>query len=451
MTAQSVRAVAKVFREKGSDAWFTLSSADLLRHYNPAEDSAVPPSLRHSVTGGASLLKGNDILDVWFESGSSWNSVLRQRNLGYPADLYLEGSDQHRGWFQLSLLPALGATGQAPFKTLLTHGFMVDKHGKKMSKSLGNDIKVEDLLKDHGADVCRWWVCSLAYENDVKVDMEFFNLAGESYRKVRNTLRFMLSNLDDVGTEESGKWTVDSGHQAAPTSLEAWVLGGYDSVARAVTQAYAHYDFRAAYEALYDFCNTTLSAVYLAAVKDRLYCDKPDSPRRRQTQRALWRLTDGLCRLLAPVLCHTADEAWRALRKADPKDSDTTVHTQAFVESLGAKPHAAWPKVMQAVEAATKALEQAKSALGVENPLDAGVVLPDQDGALAAAKFDAADLADLLGVSRVTLDRAATAPRILDLRNEPRCERSWKRDGTVKKRSDGGMLSDRDAAAIGVA
>jgi isoleucyl-tRNA synthetase len=453
MTPASVRAVAKVFREKGSDAWFQLTARDLLAHYDAKSDPACPPHLSSLLTPHSSsfpaLTKGADILDVWFESGSSWNAVMRERKLGYPVDLYLEGSDQHRGWFQLSLLPALGATGRPPFKTLLTHGFMVDKHGKKMSKSLGNDIKVEDLLKDHGADVCRWWVCSLSYENDVKVDMEFFNLAGESYRKVRNTLRFMLSNLDDYSA--SSHPTSDIPH---PTSLEAWVLSEYNTVATNVLAAYNRYDFGAAHEALYNFCNETLSAVYLAAVKDRLYCDKADSPRRRQTQAALYQLTDGLCRLLAPILCHTADEAWRALRKADPKDTSTTVHTQSALERFPVEASPAWSKVMDAINNATKALEEAKSSMGVENRLDAGVTLPDPGGELAKANFNTpegrADLADLLGVSRVQLDPSATTPRIQDLRNEPRCERSWKRDGTVKQRSDGGQLSDRDAAAVGV-
>ncbi|MBY0261832.1 MAG: class I tRNA ligase family protein, partial [Phycisphaerales bacterium] len=454
LTAHSVRAVAKLVREKGSDAWFNLSPTDLLQYYDPSTDPDPvariifpTPSLRHSVT--ESLRKGHDILDVWFESGSSWNSCMRERGLGYPVDLYLEGSDQHRGWFQLSMLPALGATGRPPFKTLLTHGFMVDKLGKKMSKSLGNDIKVEDLLKDHGADVCRWWVASLSYENDVKVDMEFFNLAGESYRKVRNTLRFMLSNLDDfVASGGTGVPPVMVS-SPAPTTLDAWVLAEFDQTSREVLKAYETYDFRTVQEALYRFASETLSSVYLAAVKDRLYCDAPSSPRRRQTQATLFTLTDGLCRLLAPVLCHTADEAYRALHKADPKDAAICVHTHGFLPALGVESDTDWPAVMSAVAEASKSLEKAKASMGVDNPLDAGVVLKDPHNTLA--KFDLVDIADLLGVSRVTLEPGQGDPRILDLRNEPRCERSWKRDGTVKPRSDGNLLSDRDAQAIGLA
>jgi len=443
MTPASVRAVIAVVREKGSDAWFTLSTQELLKDYELVKDKDAPRSL--TVASLMELKKGQDILDVWFESGSSWNAVLRQRNLGYPADLYLEGSDQHRGWFQLSLLPALGVTGRPPFKTILTHGFMVDKDGRKLSKSRTDAARyeVESLASEFGVDVMRWWVSSLPYENDVKVDLEFFTVAGESYRKVRNTLRFLLSNLADY-VPMAGGATRDKA--VPPTSVDAWVLAEFDALSTRVVGAYNAFDFRSANQALYHFCNTTLSAVYLAAVKDRLYCDRADSPRRRQTQNTLWELTDGLCRLLAPILCHTSDEAYRALWKAGP-DDPRCVHVETFTaSSVTADPR--WVKVMEAREQAQSAIEAAKAGLGVENPLDAGVVLPDPEGALTA--FDPVDMADLLGVSEVTLDRAAREPRVLDLRSRARCERSWKRDGTVKERGDGGLLSDRDAAAVGV-
>ncbi|MBX3386231.1 MAG: isoleucine--tRNA ligase [Phycisphaeraceae bacterium] len=454
MTSASVRAVAKVFRETGSDAWFTLGPADLLKYYNPDADRELPKDFANWMRDALpTLTKGSDILDVWFESGSSWNAVMRERGMAhtdrpYFVDLYLEGSDQHRGWFQLSLLPALGATGKTPFHTLLTHGFMVAKDGRKLSKSQGDSV--DDLFQKYGADVMRWWVCSLSYDNDVKVDSSFFELAGESYRKVRNTLRFMLSNLDDFTPSCDGK----AGHcvdakDFAPTSLDAWVLAEYDRLAAEVIRSYETYEFARAHELIYEFCNRTLSAVYLAAVKDRLYCDKSDSPRRRRTQTALWDLTDGLCRLLAPVLVHTADEAHRALRKVDPKDADACVHLKTFITSFGVKADDAWPVAMNAIESARLVLEQAKADLGVKDPLDAGVILADPDGRLA--RFDPTDLADLLGVSRVELDPKTDKARVLDLRDQPQCERSWKRDGTVRQRSDGGMLSDRDAEAIGMA
>lgn len=492
LTPMSVRAVAKVFREKGSDAWFTESTAQLLRHYDLSKDPHAPKGL-----DVASLKKGPDIFDVWFESGSSWNAVMRERSPGwhgtpcressspgtecrttpgtpgtpgtecratsecpdYPIDLYLEGSDQHRGWFQSSLLPALGATGRAPYKTLLTHGFIVDKDGKKMSKSLGNTLEVEALMKNYGADVCRWWVASLAFENDIKADVSYFDTAGEAYRKVRNTLRFMLSNLADFTPSPPGK---DSScgegmciafNAYPPTSLDAWVLGEFDALSATVTKCYEECDFRGATSAIYNFCNDTLSALYCAAVKDRLYCDRADSKRRRRTQSTMWDLTDGLCRLLAPILPHSADEAYRALRKAAPNDAETTVHMKEFgasFQSHGLEVDAeGWARVMQSRTEALKALEGVRSGGEgtIDNPLDAGLALPDPDGTLA--RFDPVDLADLLGVSRVMVDRSAMQPRVVDLRGEPRCERSWKRDGTVKQRADGGWLSDRDAEAVG--
>ena len=196
LTPDSVRAVAKRMLEKGSDAWFSERPEELLRYYNPKLDSLSPPHLELHT-----LEKMYDIFDVWFESGSSWKAVLEERFHTTVADVYLEGSDQHRGWFHLSLLPSIGIHQKAPFKHLVTHGFMVDKDGYKMSKSTGNALNVDDLLQTYGADVLRWWVASLNPENDIKVDLEFFNVASDSYRKVRNTFRFLLSNLYDFSCE----------------------------------------------------------------------------------------------------------------------------------------------------------------------------------------------------------------------------------------------------------
>jgi isoleucyl-tRNA synthetase len=432
LTPGTVRAIAKRFREKGSDAWFTDGPAELLAHWNAAADPDAPKGVDIS-----KLVKLYDIFDVWFESGSSWNAVLRERGLGFPADLYLEGSDQHRGWFQLSLLPALGATGKPPFKALVTHGFIVDKDGKKMSKSIGNTIEVEDLLKQVGAEVCRWWVFSVPYEGDIKVDMSFFTTAGESYRKVRNTVRYLLSNLYDYTP------AADEAAQLAktdPNSIDGWALGEFCKLQEAVLTSYRGANFRDAQVAIFDFCNSTLSSEWFAATKDRLYCDRADGTRRRATQRAMNAVAEGLIRMLAPVLPHTADEAWRALKGADAKNVVFEQHVPiTFAAAAG------WPAVFAARESAMKALEEAKSQ-GIENSLDAGLVIPDADGTL---KPFAAELADLMGVSRVTLDPAAKLVSVTDLREEPRCERSRKRDGTVRERADGGLLSDRDAEAVG--
>ncbi|MHC5022710.1 MAG: isoleucine--tRNA ligase [Planctomycetota bacterium] len=438
MTAASVRAVATAFGRRGSDAWFTDDPAALLADYDASSDPDAPAGLDVHA-----LEKMGDIFDVWFESGSSWHAVMRRLDLGYPIDLYLEGSDQHRGWFQLSLLPGIGVTGQSPFTSVLTHGFMVDKDGHKMSKSLGNALQVDELLKHFGADVCRWWVSSLAYEGDIKVDLAFFELAGESYRKVRNTLRFLLSNLSDFQpcTSENPNGMCVDLSSLSPTSIDAWVVQQAGQLEKLVREAYEAYDFRRAHQCLYDFCSDTLSAFYCAAVKDRLYCDGPDSPRRRATQTVMWDLVELLTRLLAPILPHSADEAYRSLWR----DDERCVHLETFLDWPSVEAHAGWAAVLAAREQALKALEDAKPR-GIDNPLDAEVVLPDPDGVLAPFS---ADLPDVLGVSRVRLVESGEVT-VNDLREEPRCERSWKRDGTVKQRSDGGWLTDRDAAAVGV-
>jgi isoleucyl-tRNA synthetase len=463
MTSATVRAVIEALGEKGSDGWFSMTPEQLLATYRPGEDDQLQPEIRDALVSGAltlgALRKGGDILDVWFESGSSWYSCVLTRGLGFTlpdrsdrVDLYLEGSDQHRGWFQLSLLPGLGVLGVPPFKTLLTHGFIVDRDGRKLSKSRADAerYEVDNLCAEFGVDVMRWWVASLTYENDVKADVELFGIAGESYRKVRNTLRFMLSNLSDFTPTCDGARGGDCTPAAdfPPESIDSWVLGEYNRVAEVVINAYEQFDFKTVHKAIFDFCNTTLSADYLGAVKDRLYCDAPDSPRRRRTQTVLWDLTDGLCRLLAPILCHTADEAYRSLWKAADTD-ERCVHTQEFIRRFDVQASPAWAGVPAVREAAKSALEQAKADMGVENPLDAGIELPASAAELAG--LDAVDLADLLGVSEVKISPSAGQVRVIDLRDRPRCERSWKRDGTVKQRSDGGILSDRDAAVLGLA
>ena len=439
MTEASSKVVADLIRSKGSDVWFSESPTTLLEGYIPSEDPEAPTELKDGSVTIDQLSKGQDILDVWFESGSSWNAVMRERSGGedFPIDLYLEGSDQHRGWFQLSLLPSLGVMGEPAFKTLLTHGFMVDKDGKKLSKSKGASLK--DLFDRFGADVLRWWVCGIAYENDVKVDEEFFKLAGESYRKVRNTFKFMLSNLNEFEADDSISFD--------ETSLEAWVLGEFDLLCEKVTAAYNGYAFHEVHKLIYNFCNTTLSGEYLSAVKDRLYCDSADSDRRKQSQQALFIMTDGLAKLLTPVMCHTADEAYRSLHQIDPKDATQSVHLTAFPSPTGAKASGDWAAVMSMLEVAQKVLEQSRVEQGIDNPLDAGLKIVDADGVMC--KFNMDDLADFCGVSRVeTVTSGETT--VTDLQEEPRCDRSWKRDGTVKLRSDGGMLSDRDALAVGV-
>ena len=432
MTAASIRAISLKLKEKGSNLWFQDSPESLLSDYDPSQDPEAPKDLVIS-----ELSKGQDIFDVWFESGASWSAVMETDESSELIDLYLEGSDQHRGWFQLSLLLSLGVLKKPAFKTVLTHGFMVDKDGKKMSKSGGNALTVESLLKQYGADVCRWWVSSLSYENDIKVDTSFFDIAGDAYRKVRNTLRFLLSNLDGY---EAIPYTQESlstfCKELDPKTPEAYILSKAQGLSETCLSAYKDFRFKEAHQALYQFCNSDLSSLYCSLVKDRLYCDEKNSPRRQRAQQCLHVLLEILLRLLSPILPHTSDEGFQSLY---PEQS---IH---LAEPLSIKvdydPN--WDQVMAKRPDILKHLEDAKEK-GIENSLDCGLILGND-----AQEFslDLTDLADLFSVSSIELV-SGTDIQIEDRRNAPRCDRSWKRDKTVKERDNGLYLSDRDYDAI---
>ena len=367
-------------------------------------------------------------------------SVLKARNIGYPADLYLEGSDQHRGWFQLSLLPALGATGEAPFKAIFTHGFMVDAQGKKMSKSGGNAMEVDEILKTHGADVCRWWVSTLKFANDIKVDWEFFKVAADEYRKVRNTIRFLLGNISDFDiTKDKIEFTEED-----KVSIDYWAYAKLTEYVNETREAYSNLDYKRASELIFSFCYNTLSAVYMVAVKDRLYCDKADSRRRRRTQTVIYAISDSLIRLLAPILVHTADEAYLSLTgKSD-------IHIQDFPIIINIDLDSSWNEIIDIREKSLKELEEAKER-GISNPLDAGIIINLEKSIYDKLKPYEEDLADLCGVSRFNIENGdGLNISVYDLSDKLRCERSWKRDETVKERTNGGILSDRDAEALGV-
>ncbi len=442
MTVKMVLAVAEKIREKGSDVWFFSEPHELLDSYDPQDDPETPPWLesKEDIKG---LLKGGDVFDVWFESGSSWNSVLNARDLGYPADMYLEGSDQHRGWFQSSLLVALGATGEPPFRALFTHGFMVDARGRKMSKSGGNAIEVEDMLSKYGADICRWWVSSLSYSNDIKVDWEFFDVAADEYRKIRNTIRFLLGNLsdfdpaeDNVDFEEEDKYSIDH-----------WAYCEFARFANETADAYSGFRYKQASDLIFSFCCDEMSAVYLACIKDRLYCESKNSRKRRRAQTVMYQVAEGIIKFLAPVLVHTSFEAYKSLRKND----NANVHLETFPHVEKAEADKTWNDVMDLRKLCLKALEDARGEGGMNNPLDVALTVTVKEDLYDEIRKFEPELEDLCGVSRFEVSAGDEIHmELTDLSREPRCERSWKRGKTVKKRSNGRFLSERDASALGL-
>lgn len=429
LTEQSVRHISSKIHSAGSDIWFRSTAQELLEGYNPSSDACAPQPFNC-----ATAKKLNDIFDVWFESGSSWHAVLNERQQASQADLYLEGSDQHRGWFHLSLLPCLAVNYSAPFKALLTHGFIVDKDGRKMSKSSGNALTVDDILKNHGAEVTRWWVSSLSYENDIKVDASFFKEAGDLYRKIRNTIRFLLSNLNGFSTDIQS--CLKSAQLFPADTIDAYVLSLLDQFEKTTLGYYKNYQFREANSTIYHFCNDTLSSFYLSSIKDRMYCDALDSERRIRAQVTLRIILEVLIRLLTPILPHTCDEVMESMNP----NSDSIQGTSALHVSFTNPSN--WDLVMETRKTVQKALENAKSN-GIENSLDAGIQLPES---LSIREF-LPDLADIFGVSRVEFSTIETIA-IQDLRDQHRCERSWKRDETVKEWPNGAILSERDYHAI---
>ncbi len=286
--------VTGLFGERGSDCWFELEPEELL-----------PPGTVCPGCGRADFLKEDDIFDVWFESGSSHRAVvIEDPRLSYPADLYLEGTDQHRGWFQLSLLLAAATTDRAPFRSVLTHGFVVDRNGEKMSKSRGNFISVAGALKKFPADILRLWFSSIDYQKDISVSLDLVQKISESYRKIRNTFKYCLGNLDDFNPAEDGLPPEEM------DEIDLWILNEAAGVSDRVTEAYRQFDFHRVYREIHNFCVIQMSSFYMDVLKDRLYTYAAKGRKRRSTQTVLWEITSLLARLLAPILVFTAEEVW---------------------------------------------------------------------------------------------------------------------------------------------
>jgi len=289
-----VRHVRDLFAQHGADYWFEHPAADLL-----------PGGIRCTRCGGTTFEKENDIFDVWFESGSSHRAVLREHpHLTWPADLYLEGTDQHRGWFQLSLIPSMGAYDEPPFRTVLTHGFVVDDHGDKMSKHKGNFISVGDALREVGAELFRLWVSSINYQDDIPTSIDLIKGVGDEYRRIRNTFRILLGNLADFDPQVHRL----PSERLAP--VDRWILTELRKVIERCLIAYEEYAFHRVFSTLHNFCTVQLSSIYVDVLKDPMYCDAVDSPRRRSGQTAMYDVLTALARLLAPILVHTTEEVW---------------------------------------------------------------------------------------------------------------------------------------------
>ena len=386
ITDASIKAVSDLFRKEGSDAWYKYDANDIL------------PKTEVCECGASDWEKDPDIMDVWFDSGSTWSAVCRERpELRWPVDMYMEGADQFRGWFQSSLLTSVATQGVAPYREVLCHGWVVDAQGKQMHKSAGNGMEPSEIIRDYGADIIRLWVASSDYTVDVRAGKEIFRQLSEAYRKMRNTARFMLGNISDF---DPAKDMVDNDQLF---EIDRWALEACNKLTATMRDAYEHYDFSRAYHALYNFCVIDMSNFYMDVIKDRLYC--ADDHARRCAQTALYRILIDFTKLLAPILCFTSQEIWSYIPTLDGM-KDYVVFEQmpeakaAADEAFEAK----WDRIMAIRDDVKKVLEQARADKVIGSALEAGLTLycsKEVYDFLNAIPMD--ELADLFIVSHVDL------------------------------------------------
>ncbi len=391
----------ELFKKEGADAWFSRSAQEL-----------VPPGTQCPDCGGTNLRKEMDILDVWFDSGSSHAAVLDRRpDLPWPSDVYLEGGDQYRGWFHSSLLVGLVSHGGAPYRSVLTNGWVLDGKGRAMSKSLGNVIDPNEVIKTHGAETLRLWVASVDFREDVVISPEILARLSEAYRKLRNTFRYCLSNLYDFDPARDSA----SGDQLE--EIDAWTLKRTAEILDRVEAAYDEAAFHKAYRAIYDFATVDLSAFYFDILKDRLYTSPAKSVRRRAAQTVLYQIAECLVRVVAPLMCFTADEVWSHLpRPASGAAREPSVHLARFVSSSVLRELVPqkyqerlenWPRLVAVRDAVLKALEAARRDKLIHSPLEAKVRLSADESLAALLKDYLSELPTLFIVSQVELASSA--------------------------------------------
>tara|TARA_B100001179_G_scaffold141203_1_gene101967 strand:+ start:674 stop:3496 length:2823 start_codon:yes stop_codon:yes gene_type:complete len=437
LTTALTEHAAKVFEAFGADAWYERDLSEF-----------VPPKHKCDTCGGNEFKREQDILDVWFDSGSSHEAVLEDRQLGWPAEIYLEGSDQYRGWFHSSLLVGQGTRGKAPYRQVITHGFVVDESGRKMSKSLGNDIAPQTVIEESGAEILRLWVAMVDYREDVRIGKEILARVIEAYRKIRNTLRILVANLHDFEPIED----------AVPTDqleeLDRFVLARYADNATRVITAYDRYDFQQIFQTLNRFVTVELSALYIDIVKDRLYTFAPAHPARRSTQTAIFRIADGLTRLIAPILPVTADELWKVL----PGSREVSVHLADFPsgldELIDSELVKRWERLVRIREAVNAKIEILRKNKTVGTSLEACVLLRASGDTLALLERYRDELPTLLiaqaqveSAQMASTDDSSVTGETIGIEvgraSGLKCERCWRYVPSLSNQPDKQGLCDR--------
>jgi len=440
----TIKATSDLFRAESSDAWYSKDASEFI----PADVKCE--------CGCGKFRKEMDIFDVWFDSGVTHAAVMQERpELSWPADLYLEGCDQYRGWFQSSLLTSVATTGQAPYKAVCTHGWVVDGKGEQMHKSKGNVILPEEVIKQYGADVLRLWVASLDFHNDMRVSQDMLKQLSEAYRKIRNTARFILGNLGngDGFNPDTEMVALDK-----LSDIDKWALSRLDAVIEKVKSSYESFDFYLAYHAIHSFCVVDMSNFYLDIVKDTLYCSAEKSEERKAVQTTMYIILDSLVKLIAPILTFTADEIWQFMPHKSTDDL-RGVPFNAMAEKTGVTVdeafEAKWGRIHAVRDDVLKALEEKRTAGVIGKALDAGVTLY-VDEKLAAELSAYNELAAVFGVSYVNIasgegefrGMADGVTMTVEKAAGEMCERCWSHDATVGSVAEYAHLCARCAAVM---
>ena len=433
MTEESLKKVQEIFREKGSNAWFDLSEEELM------------PKGAKCECGSKEFKKETDIMDVWFDSGSTYHSVLEERGLP-EADMYLEGSDQYRGWFQSSLLTSVANFGKAPYKQVLTHGYTVDEQGRKMSKSIGNVIAPQEIIKESGADVLRLWVLASDYQSDVSVSKNIIKQVTEVYRKIRNTARYILGNIHDLDVDNPVAYE-------DLFEIDKWALTRLNKLIRSCTKAYEEYSFHDAYHAINQFCVVDMSQFYLDIIKDRLYTYKRDSVGRRAAQTTMYEILSALVRILAPMTCFTAEEIWSYMphKKGENTESVMLEYYPKANEKYDDKDLTArWEKIISVKEIVAKKLEELRADKTIGLSLEAKVTLYADGSDYEFLKDKVELLKDVLIVSGVTVeenrrneDKEVAIGVKIEKADGEKCERCWMYSTTVGENHEHPTLCER--------
>ena len=424
----AMQAVADLFRAEGSDAWFVKEASEIL-----------PAGTKCPKCGGTEFTKEKDIMDVWFDSGVTHAAVCGTRpDLHWPADLYLEGADQYRGWFQSSLLTSVATTGKAPYKAVVTHGWVVDGEGRKMSKSLGNGIEPAEIIREYGADILRLWVASSDYHSDIRISKDILKQLSEAYRKIRNTARFILGNLYDFDPDKDGV----SLDELLP--IDRWALLKLDELGRKARAGYDSFEFHQVFHGVHNFCVVDMSNFYLDVIKDRLYVEKADSLTRRAAQTTIYRVLDAMTRLISPILAYTSDEIWQFM----PHGADADCECVLFNEMPKASGVAAdeaflarWDRIHALRNDVKKALELARKEKVIGASLEAKVQLYCDGALYDFVKSVEEDLATVFIVSEVEIVKGGEGANkgeeveglsttVLHADGE-KCERCWTFSRTV--------------------